>query len=74
MGEVIKKVGTLTLGEFEFEVELNLPSGGSGPNEVHLQTTKFRLAISELDFVQMAKCLLLARKNFDVLKQRNINV
>ncbi|MBQ8678843.1 MAG: hypothetical protein IJ530_03675 [Treponema sp.] len=68
MGQKIKTLGKLKIGDSEFEVELNKSVSKKGGHDIHIQNRKFRLEMSDSQFVQMASCLLLAKKQFDILK------
>jgi len=71
MGDMIKKVGVLPLAGTELEVELNHSARGGKYRDIHLQNKKFRLEIPEQEFLQMAACTLLAKRQFDVIKENN---
>jgi hypothetical protein len=68
MGEIIQKITTISIGDSEFDIEINHPSYDGGEREIHIQNKKIRLSVPESDFLQMAACLLLARKQFDRIK------
>ena len=68
MGEVIKNIGTITIGGTNLDVELNHSVRGTGYRDIHLQNEKFRLEIPENEFLQMASCILLAKRQFDMIK------
>ncbi len=68
MGDVIKKIGEIRLGNALLDVELNHSARGTEFRDIHLQNDKFRLEIPENEFLQMASCVLLAKRQYDVLK------
>lgn len=70
MGEVIKNLTTIKLGGGEFLVELNHPSGSAADREIHIQNESFRLSLSEREFLQMAACVMLAKKQLDIIKYK----
>jgi hypothetical protein len=70
MGERIKDIDKIRIGESEFKIELNHSTSEHGKYEIHLQNDKFRLAIPESEFLQMASCFVLAKKQMDILKKR----
>lgn len=68
MGELIRNVGKFCFDGSEFNVELNKSTSQKNARSVHVQNEKFRLELSEREFVQLASCVLLAKKQFDILK------
>ncbi|GHU89445.1 hypothetical protein FACS1894202_07650 [Clostridia bacterium] len=70
MGELIKKVAVLEIGGAKFDVEINEPLSVDGQRQIHLQNSNFRQNFSESEFFQVAACLLLARKQFDIIKTK----
>ena len=68
MGQKIKTLGMFRLGNSEFEVELNKNAFGKNGHDIHIQNEKFRLEMSDTQFVQLLSCMLLAKKQFDILK------
>lgn len=71
MGDVIRKISEIQIGGATLDVELNHSTRSNGFRDIHLQNDKFRLEISENEFLQMAACVLLAKKQFDILKSEN---
>lgn len=71
MGEKIKDLETIKIGNTEFTVELNKGTGNHGRYDFHIQNSKCRLNVSEKDFYKMAcgilaaESQLLSYKNFD---------
>ena len=70
MGEIIRKIEKIRIGGSEFDIELNKSTASKDKREIHVQNEKFRLALDEKEFVQMACAVLLAKKQFDILKGR----
>jgi hypothetical protein len=68
MGEIIRKMADMTIAGGDFMVELNHPSGKTQEREIHIQNDKIRLALSERDFYRMGACLLLARRQLEMIK------
>ena len=68
MGEMIRKIGAITIANQCFDVELNKSSVGSIEHEIHIQNKKYRLALSERQFCKMTTCILLARKQLHQIK------
>ena len=68
MGEVIKKVGEFKIGGSSFEIELNNSACGGKYRDIHIQNDKFRLEMPENEFLPMAACVLLAKRQFDIMK------
>jgi len=71
MGEKIKDIGSIRLGKSSLDVELNRSTKPDERYEIHIQDDKFRLALSEKDFLQMASAVLLAKKQLDIIKRKN---
>lgn len=68
MGDVIKTVRKVKIGGSEFDIELNHSASGGKYRDIHIQNEKFRLEMPENEFLQMAACVILARRQFDVMK------
>lgn len=68
MGEKIKDLGTVKLGNSEFVIELNHSTGGNKYRDIHIQNDKFRLEMPENEFLQMAACVMLAKKQLKIIK------
>lgn len=68
MGEIIRKLGTISFMNQAYDIELNKPVTKEGVNEIHIQNDKVRLAIPESEFLQMAACLRLAKRQLDLIK------
>lgn len=70
MGEVIRDVDTINIGQNQLKIELNHSTKERGEYEIHIQDDHFRLAVTEREFLQMCSCFVLARKQMDILKGR----
>ncbi|MDE7313087.1 MAG: hypothetical protein K2N87_15920 [Eubacterium sp.] len=70
MGEIIKTIENIQIGNTKLKIELNHSTTGHEKYEIHIQNDKFRLALPEKDFLQMASCFVLAKKQMDLLKRR----
>lgn len=70
MGEKIKDIGKIQLGNSKLNVELNHSTQGDENYEIHIQNDKFRLALQEKEFLQMASAVLLAKKQLDIIKRK----
>lgn len=68
MGQVIKKVGEISIGGEVFEIELNHSAKGDIYRDIHIQNRKLRLEVPENEFLQMAACVLLAKKQYELIK------
>ena len=69
MGELIRKVSELKIGNETFAVELNEYTNDTGYKDIHIQNDKFRLNVPQNEFMQMAACVLLAQKQLKLIKQ-----
>ena len=68
MGEKIRDLGNVKIGSSEFVIELNHSASGSKYRDIHIQNDKFRLEIPENEFLQMAACVMLAKKQLKIIK------
>lgn len=68
MGEIIRKICEVSLGDKTFDIELNKSASGGHYRDIHIQNDSFRLEVSENEFLSIAACVLLAKKQFDVIK------
>jgi len=66
MGDKIKDIGQLRLGESIYTVELN--NTDVPEKEIHIQNESFRLAFCEKTFYKMGADILLARKQLMIIK------
>lgn len=70
MGEKIKVLTQIKLGETVLDVELNHGTDSSGYREIHIQNPKLRLAMPETEFLQLATSVLLAKRQLELLKNK----
>lgn len=68
MGEVIRNIKEVSIGGAKFMIELNHGTENNGTRDIHIQNEKFRLSVPEPEFLQMASCVLLARRQLEMLK------
>ena len=68
MGEIIKTIKTISLGKNKFDIELNRSTSKSFCHDIHIQSDKFRLVVPEDEFLPMLACIILAKKQFDIIK------
>lgn len=73
MGSVIKNIRKIKIAGKEFDVELNKSPLRKNEHDIHIQNEKFRLEIPETEFVSMLSCVILAKKQFDILKGANLD-
>lgn len=71
MGEVIRNIKEISLGGANFMIELNHGIDKSDSRDIHIQNEKFRLSVPETEFLQMASCVLLARRQLELIKGKN---
>lgn len=71
MGEVIRNVKEISIGGGKFMIELNHGMENNGIRDIHIQNEKFRLSIPETEFLQMASCVLLARRQLELIKGKD---
>lgn len=72
MGEIIKNIGCIQIGKSIVDVELNHSTQSDEKYEIHIQNDKFRLALPEKEFLQMASAVLLAKKQLDIIKRKKV--
>lgn len=68
MGEVLKVLNKVKIGDEDFLIEQNAPLVKGGSKVIHLQNEKFRMEIPEQTFLKIAGAIAYSRKRFDVLK------
>lgn len=73
MGDVIEKIGTIPIGNNQLDIEINHSARGTSYRDIHLQNEKFRLEIPEKEFLQMAAGVILAKRQFDIVKGKKRN-
>lgn len=68
MGEVLKVVKETEIGGGKFLIEQNEPLVQGTPRVIHIQNDKFRMEMTEPEFLKIAGAITYARKRFDVMK------
>ncbi len=68
MGELIKKMGVVHIGDSVYDVELNEPQYPNGERIIHIQNAHGRLALSETNFFKMSTLILLAKDHIQKYK------
>lgn len=68
MGEIIKKLGEIRIGNNCFLVELNKGTRKDGKYDIHIQNDFTRLNISEYDFCRMAAAVIHADEKISKYK------
>jgi len=68
MGEIIKELATFNIKGQPFCIELNASTFAKHKREIHIQNDCFRLAIPEDEFLRLSACVLLARKQLEIIK------
>lgn len=68
MGELIRKIAKVHLAGNDFDIEVNKSPRGEKLRDIHIQNERIRIEIPESEFLQMASCLILAKKQFCILK------
>ena len=72
MGEIIKKIEKIRIGNSSFWVEKNKGTHSEGIYDIHIQNDRFRLNITEDDFIKMSACILYARENLMTYKVNGV--
>ena len=72
MGEVIKVLSEMPLGSEDdrIVIELNHSTSRKKEREIHIQNSKFRLAMPDNYCLQIASSLRVAEKNMNIIKKR----
>ena len=73
MGEIIKKIGKIHIGDSEFDVELNEANYFNGEKIIHVQNERVRYAFDETDFVKVVTSILKAEDHLNYYKRGDIN-
>lgn len=63
MGEKIKDLRKINLGNNQLVLELNEGTHKNGKYDIHLQNHRFRLNVDEKDFIRIASCIMYAKEN-----------
>lgn len=62
MGEKLRDIGKINLEGLDLEIELNKESVVNGPRYIHIQNNKFRLSLTEKEYIQMVASIYRAQK------------
>ncbi|HIV62139.1 MAG TPA: hypothetical protein H9746_04725 [Candidatus Butyricicoccus avistercoris] len=71
MGEIIKVLDTIEFAGGKFDVELNHGVNSTEEREIHIQNKSMRLAMPEHEFLQIASAIVLAKKQLDIIKEKD---
>ena len=69
MGEWIKDIGKIHIGDKTFRVEINESEVKNGEKLIHIQSQKFRFVLTQTEFIQMGTLALQARENLKNYKE-----
>lgn len=73
MGERIKDLTEIEIGDAKFRVELNAAYYRNGAYDIHIQCDKGRIGLSDREFLQLATCFMAAKKQFEHYKEIDLN-
>jgi hypothetical protein len=73
MGTLIKKLGNISYKGQDICIELNESAFSKSKREIHVQNDSFRFAFQEDEFLRMSACVLLAKKQLEIIKGYNEN-
>ena len=68
MGELIRNIKSITIGNAELMIEENKGTHQGSKYDIHVQNSHFRINITDSDFCKMACCILYARENLNHYK------
>lgn len=63
MGERIRDLNTISIGNAELVIEENLGTRKGSKFDIHIQNKNFRINITERDFCKIAACIMYANEN-----------
>ena len=69
MGELIRKLGDIQIGNAHFAIELNKKKKKGNSYDIHIQNESFRINISEKDFCRMTAAVICG--NAKIQKYKN---
>ncbi len=69
MGEKIRDLAEIRMGGADLMIELNHSVSQNYKYDIHVQNEKFRMEFTDKDFLQIASNILLAKRNFENLKE-----
>lgn len=68
MGELIKKLNKIKIGNTELVIEKNKGTQPGCKYDIHIQNDHLRLNLSEQDFCKIACCIMYANENLNHYK------
>lgn len=71
MGEKIRVLGHMYIGDEALDIELNKPPAAGLDYAIHIQNDKFRFDLAMRDFLKMAGAVLESEKQFLWVKGKN---
>ena len=69
MGERIRDLAKMKIGDTQFKIELNASYSHKERYDIHLQCDKGRIGLTDREFLQLATCFMLAKRQFLSYKQ-----
>ena len=69
MGERIRDLTKFKIGNTQFKIELNSSYHHTDRYDIHLQCDNGRIGLTDREFIQLATCFMLAKKQFLQYKQ-----
>ncbi len=70
MGEKIRDMGSLKIGDTRFAIELNHGYTTRNKYSIHIQNEKMRLALNDEEFLKLCGLILRANSELDYLKSQ----
>lgn len=64
MGERIKDLAKVKIGNTDFKIELNKAYYANESYDIHLQCDKGRIGLNDREFLKLAICFMAAKKQF----------
>lgn len=71
MGERIKDLAMVNIGNTKFRIELNAAYSANCRYDIHLQCDKGRIGLTDREFLKLATCFAVARKQLEQYKEIN---
>lgn len=71
MGELIRKLGEVKIGNTDLDVELNKSTRRNAKYDIHIQCSKVRLSITEKDLCKLAADIIYANDKLKDYKALN---
>ena len=68
MGEIIRNLNKIKIGDTELVIEENKGTHKGSKFDIHIQNPHFRLNVTEQDFCKIATCILYAKENLSHYK------